>query len=97
MPPKKQNTPAPKKATPRADYFRIQATMPQSQSDYLEALGSKCKQLHGFKLSKCEIIRSLISALQKVHGSLDLVEIKSEEELAERIREAFVKANAKKR
>ncbi len=96
MPPKKQ-TPAPKKATPRADYFRIQATMPQEMSDFLENLGSTSKKKGGYKLSKCEIIRALISALQSVHGSLDLIEVKSEETLAERIREAFAEAPKKKK
>ncbi len=84
------------KLSPKADYFRIQATMPQEMSDYLEALGSRCKKLHGFKLSKCEIIRALISVLQQIHANLDLVEVKSEAVLAERILEAFTKAAKKK-
>lgn len=96
MPPKK-TTPVPKPATLRADYFRIQATMPQEMSDFLEQLGSTCKKRQGFKLSKCEIIRALISALQSVHGSLDLIEVKSEETLAERIREAFAEAPKKRK
>ena len=96
MPPKKLAVES-KTPTPKSEFFRIQATMPQSMSDFLEQLGSTCKKQHGFKLSKCEIIRALIAALQTVHGSIDLIEVKSEETLSERIREAFAKTAPKKK
>ena len=84
-----KKTATPKKDTPRAVYFRIQATMPKEMSDFLRSLGSRCKELDGFKLSKCEIIRSLIMCLQGVHKHLDLIEVRSEEELSKRITAAF--------
>ena len=86
-----------KPSTPRADYFRVQATMPKAMSDFLEGLGSRCKELDGFKLSKCEIIRSLIMSLQGVHRHLDLVEVKSEKELSKRITAAFKAAQGKRK
>jgi len=58
-------------------------------NDWLETLGSDSRENGGHKLTKCQIVRSLIDALRRVRQRLDIREIKSEETLTKRIIEAF--------
>lgn len=84
------------KTTSRADYYRVQATMPRELTEWLERLGAKCKALGGYKISKCEIIRSSLEALREVEKHLDVTEVRDEVELKKRILEAFETSRKKR-
>jgi hypothetical protein len=82
------------KTTSRAGYYRVQATMPPELTEWLEKIGAKCKASGGYKLSKCEIIRSSLEALRYVENHLDVTEVRDEVELKKRILAAFEKRRA---
>lgn len=97
----KANKPRGRQKNPRPKtmdkYFRVQITMPRQLNDWMEDLGSEAKELGGFKLSKTQIVRSLIDALQQVEDKLDLTNVRDEEVLTERILDAFHRGLKKKK
>lgn len=73
----------------KADYFRINMTLPHSLDIYLEQVGSYSKATGGFKLPKTLIIRSLIRFMQKT--GIDCAGMKTEEELENKLLELIKK------
>jgi hypothetical protein len=70
---------------------RVPVVMPLEMSDYLDELGSEAKRGGGFKLAKTVLIRALIRAMQTVDEKvgLDLTNVTTEEELRDRLLDAY--------
>jgi len=73
----------------KQDYFRVPITMPSGMVSYLENLGIECKKSGGHKIANTVIVRSAIRFLMDL--DLDIKNVKSEEELEKRIKEAAKK------
>lgn len=87
---------AKQRSKPRASYHRVQATMPGKMVRWLEEIGRSCKDEGGYRISKCEIIRSAIESIRTVEKHIDVSEVRTEQELTERILDAFRIALAEK-
>lgn len=73
--------------------FRTSLTIPKELDSFLHELGIEMRENNGYKLPKTEIIRGLIRANKIIfeNGSLDIEGIKSEDEFAKRLLEAYKK------
>ena len=69
--------------------FRMSVTMPEEVMLYLEKLSLSAKATGGKKLSNTMITRATLKALMDIN--LDVSGVKTEEELVERVKEAFRK------
>ena len=70
----------------KQDYFRVPITMPSDMVSFLENLGIECKKSGGHKIANTMIVRSAIRLLMDM--DLDISEVRSEEELESRIKDA---------
>lgn len=70
----------------KQDYFRVPITMPSDMVAYLEDLGIQCKKSGGHKIANTMIVRAAIRLIMEIDP--DITEVKSEEELESRFREA---------
>jgi hypothetical protein len=77
------------KTEKKADYFRINMTLPSSLDAYLDQVGSYARATGGFKLPKTAIIRSLIRFMQK--AGVDCAGLKTEEEVEKKLLELIKK------
>ncbi|OGF48578.1 MAG: hypothetical protein A2231_11335 [Candidatus Firestonebacteria bacterium RIFOXYA2_FULL_40_8] len=68
------------------DIKRISTFLTQDELEYLDKLSSKAKFTGGFKLSRAEILRSLVKAMKEL--KVDVSKVKSEDQLKERILKA---------
>ena len=67
--------------------FRMPVTVPEEVMLYLEKLSLRAKATGGKKLSNTMITRATLKALMET--DLDVSGVKTEEELTERIKQAF--------
>lgn len=70
----------------KQDYFRVPITMPSDMVTFLETMGIECKKSGGHKIPNTMIVRSTIKLLMGL--DIDISEVKTEEELENRIKEA---------
>ena len=70
----------------KQDYFRVPITMPSDMVSFLENLGIECKKSGGHKIANTMIVRSAVKLLMDM--DLDISEVRSEEELENRIKNA---------
>ena len=70
----------------KQDYFRVPITMPSYMVSFLENMGIECKKSGGHKIANTMIVRSAIKLLMDM--DLDISEVRSEEELESRIKDA---------
>ncbi len=70
----------------KQDYFRVPITMPSDMVAYLEDLGIQCKKSGGHKIANTMIVRAAIRLIMEIDP--DITEVKSEEELESRFRNA---------
>ena len=70
----------------KQDYFRVPITMPSDMVSFLENLGIECKKSGGHKIANTMIVRSAVKLLMDM--DLDISEVRSEEELENRIKSA---------
>ncbi len=67
--------------------FRVPISITKSMEKWLQDLSSEMKSSGGYKLPKSYIIRALLDAAMKLN--IDVVQIKTEEELVKRILKAI--------
>lgn len=72
---------------PRSNYRKVTITLPPDHEAFLADFALKLRTLGGRKLATTEIVRALILALKRVDP--ELAEIRTEEELADRIVQGF--------
>lgn len=75
--------------SPEVNVFRMPVTLPEEVMLYLEKLSLSAKATGGKKLSNTMITRATLKALMDIN--LDVSGVKTEEELVERVKEAFRK------
>lgn len=66
--------------------FRVPISITKEMDAWLQELSSRMKSSGGYKLPKSYIIRALLDAAMKL--KIDVLGVKTEDELVERIREA---------
>jgi hypothetical protein len=74
----------------KENYLRVPITMPEDMFLYLEETSLKSKVTGGRKLANTTIVRACVSAVMDLN--LDVTGVKDEDQLKERIKQAWAKA-----
>lgn len=67
----------------KSDYIRVNLTLPDELDRVLQDIGSDARAAGGYKLPKTMIMRALVRLLKTL--DFDLSDVKTEDELLERI------------
>ena len=74
----------------KENYLRVPITMPEDMFLYLEETSLKSKVSGGRKLANTTIVRACVSAVMDL--DLDVTAVKDEDQLKERIKQAWAKS-----
>ena len=74
----------------KENYLRVPITMPEDMFLYLEETSLKSKVSGGRKLANTTIVRACVSAVMGL--DLDVTGVKDEDQLKERIQQAWAKS-----
>lgn len=72
--------------TPKAQYFRINLTLPEALDRFLEEVGMEARATKGYKLPKTLIVRALVRMMGEL--DVDVSGVKTEDELLDRLIDA---------